>query len=175
MKMELAALLVVAVCVFAAVLLAGPLQKACIITSRDTVTSLNGGCEDPSVPVQLENGQFRPGPLFATPEPPAPPAYDLDAAKAHFAARCDMPTTVFDLVCESVRIERMAGEGYSLRVPTRLGGRRYDDAVAICRLLALAHFDQGRDLGYVDITVLKRDGRPTFLGSPPVHCSVMSR
>jgi hypothetical protein len=174
-KTELAALLVVAVCVVALVLIFGPFQKACIITSRDTVTSLNGGCEDPNVPVQVENGEFQPGPLFPTPEPPAPPAYDLDAVKAHFAAECDTPSSVSDLICEAVKIDRMTGEGRSLRVPTTLGGQRYDDAVAICHLLALAHFDQGRDLGYHEITVLKRDGRARFLGSDPVTCVVGSQ
>jgi len=50
--------------VAASAVLFGPFEERCVITSRDTVASYNGGCEDPSVPVEQEDGTFRPGPLF---------------------------------------------------------------------------------------------------------------
>jgi hypothetical protein len=69
----------------------------------------------------------------------------------------------------------MTGEGDELYVPTMLHGQDHDLAVALCDQVATAHVDAlGRDLGYAHVTVLKRDGRPRFLGDPAT-CGIVDQ
>jgi hypothetical protein len=103
-----------------------------------------------------------------------PPAFDLSAVQTHFATECGAPSPRFDdRFCQTVRPDRLEGEGGALFVRTTLRGRDYDFAVAICVQLAGAHFDSvGRDLGYMSVTIVKENGGEHFLGGNAAHCAV---
>jgi hypothetical protein len=102
---------------------------------------------------------------------PEPPAFDLRAVQAHFAAECAWPTYDADPFCKEVDVDGMTGAGDTLYVPTSLNGEAYDRAMAICDLVALAHEDEaGRDLGYTVIVVQKQNGGSHFPGGFESRC-----
>lgn len=96
-----------------------------------------------------------------------PLAFDVAAVRLNFTAECKNPIVVDDLFCEQVRISDMFAEGTILNVPTNLNAAAKDRAGAICEQVATAHHDgNGKDLGYVTIGVLDKDG--AFMASCPL-------
>ena len=144
-------------------------DKRCERVSWDVYVSTNGGCDDPTVPVEGED-DFGPGITVQTPEPPM---FNVSAVQAHFAAECIAPGLVDYSFCQEVRVQAMRGEGYTLYVPTTLNGQGYDRAIAICGQLADWHFDsEGNDLGYVSIAVQKHNGGPRFANRQTATCEI---
>lgn len=110
------------------------------------------GCASTTTP----SAATTPGPTVTT----APVGFDLRLVQSNFASECKHPIIVDKAFCKQVLINGMSATGTILNVPTTLNGTAHARAVAICDMVALAHFDgdTGADLGYHTVGVLDKDG-----------------